>query len=783
MHKIFKLIFFLVSLLLSYSLSASGNKAQWISNEKCQSIPNTWLSFRKAFDVDKLPQRAIARIAVDSKYWLYINNQLVVFEGGLKRGPNPRDTYYDEVDLAPYLLKGKNVIGVLVWHFGKNGFSHNNSGKAGLFFECNTPFFFLISDKTWKSTINPAFQTVSGAEPNYRLSESNILFDARKDLGKWWASDYDDNGWATSMELGCEGDAPWNQLIKRPIPQWKNYGLQPYTQTEKKGDTLICILPYNAQVTPYLKINARKGQSIQILTDNNFHFQDFEAILRAGYITKEGEQSFECFGWMNGHKVYYIIPEGIEILDVKYRETGYDTEFSGSFTCSDPFFNKLWGKAARTLYITMRDNYMDCPDRERAQWAGDAVNESGEAFYVLSKSSTLLTKKWLYEMIGWQKQDGTLFAPAPAGNWSIELPGQVLATIGYYGLWNYYMYSGDLETIRQLYPAAQRYLDLWELKDNGTAKVRQTAWIWGDWGDNIDKPLLFNGWYYLALKGMQHMATTLNKKEDAQKYEQQMKAFKEAYNQVYWKGNHYRSESFTEIADDRGQALAVVSGLADADKYPAILRILTESQYASPYMEKYVFEAMMQMGYESEAQARHKKRHKEMVENPFYSTLCEGWRLHDVLEQKGGTLNHAWTGGGLTILAQYVCGVSPLKPGFELFEIKPQPGDIKHAQLKIPSVKGEITTEYSIKDDRMIIKANVPQGTEAVITVPIEDVRKVELNKKEIWSKGIFIPHQSYTPFKGNDLKRFISVKVPKGNYRMEVIISKTIGEIKIANK
>ena len=39
----------------------------------------------------------------------------------------------------------------------------------------------------------------------------------------------------------------------------------------------------------------------------------------------------------------------------------------------------MWEKSQRTLYITMRDTYMDCPDRERAQWWGDEVNESGEA--------------------------------------------------------------------------------------------------------------------------------------------------------------------------------------------------------------------------------------------------------------------------------------------------------------------------------------------------------------------------------------------------------------------
>ena len=91
-----------------------------------------------------------------------------------------------------------------------------------------------------------------------------------------------------------------------------------------------------------------------------------ERNVRAEYITREGEQEYESYGWMNGHEVYYIIPEGVKVLDVKYRETGYNTDLAGSFHCDDPFYDELWQRSARTLYITMRDNYMDCPDRERA---------------------------------------------------------------------------------------------------------------------------------------------------------------------------------------------------------------------------------------------------------------------------------------------------------------------------------------------------------------------------------------------------------------------------------
>ena len=32
-----------------------------------------------------------------------------------------------------------------------------------------------------------------------------------------------------------------------------------------------------------------------------------ERNVRAEYITREGEQEYESYGWMNGHEVYYII--------------------------------------------------------------------------------------------------------------------------------------------------------------------------------------------------------------------------------------------------------------------------------------------------------------------------------------------------------------------------------------------------------------------------------------------------------------------------------------------
>ena len=95
-------------------------KAQWIGTDVGTDTVNTWINFRKEIDIKTISDKPIiARIAVDTKYWLLINGKMVVFEGGLKRGPTPKDTYYDKVDITSYLKKGKNTFAVLVWYFGR----------------------------------------------------------------------------------------------------------------------------------------------------------------------------------------------------------------------------------------------------------------------------------------------------------------------------------------------------------------------------------------------------------------------------------------------------------------------------------------------------------------------------------------------------------------------------------------------------------------------------------------------------------------------------------------
>lgn len=692
-------------------------KAKWINTEQCQSATNTWLCYRKTVTFDDLPTNLTARIAADTKYWLWINNRLVVFEGGLKRGPTPRDTYYDEVEIAPYLQKGSNTIAILLWHFGKNGFSHINSGCAALLFDCQGKDIQILSDDTWECTPYYAYQNTEAPHPNYRLPESNIRFDARQEIKNWNTTTYKGH-FPSALPVANPGEPPFNRLIKRPIPLFKDYGLKSYvTVTQLPGnDTIYAQLPYNCQLTPYLKVEAPAGKTIHLLTDN--YRGGGPNNIRAEYITREGIQEYESLGWMNGNQMIYIIPKGVKVLDLKYRETGYDTEFAGHFECNDTFYTQLWKRSARTLYITMRDTYMDCPDRERAQWWGDEVNELGETFYALSPTAHQLALKGIYELINWQRKDGVLFAPVPSGNWYKELPLQMLASVGHYGFYTQYYYSGDSTFIPHIYERLNYYLSrVWKTDARSLVTERPGDWNWGDWGEHVDLGVLTNCWYYLALQAQKEFARILDKTSDVQIIEKRMRRIKENFDARFWTGTAYRSPGYKGATDDRAQAMAVLSGLAREEKYPALKKIFRKEYHASPYMEKYVLEALFRMNDASFALQRMKERYAKMLSYPQYTTLFEGWGV-GVDGFGGGTINHAWSGGPLTILSQYLCGIEPTSPGFKTFRIRPQMGTLKSATVTVPSRYGSIKAQITQQKKKITISTIIPSGTQAEIILP-----------------------------------------------------------------
>lgn len=250
----------------------------------------------------------------------------------------------------------------------------------------------------------------------------------------------------------------------------------------------------------------------------------------------------------------------------------------------------------------------------------------------------------------------------------------------------------------------------------------------GDWGDNRDLRLIYGGWHHLALDGAAKMADALGFQEDAKLYRKTMDQVKAGYNKC-WNGYAYRHPEYQNETDDRVQALAVIAGIADQTKYNRILDLFKTQKHARPYMEKYVMEALFVMGQGKYALERVQSRFAPMVNNSSYSTLFEGWDI-GTKGFGGGTVNHAWSGGALTVIAQYLCGIEPLTPGYELFKIEPDPASFKQAAITVPTVRGLIKSKFFIESEKSSLQISVPANTNAIVYLPAEWGTSFQINGK-----------------------------------------------------
>jgi len=730
-----------------------------------ESDKNTWMCFRKNFVVENIESENILKIEADTKYWLYINGEMIVREGGLNRESVPGSGYYDQADIGKYMNEGLNLICVLVWYWGVSGRNNVDSNQPGLSLECES--LKLISDGSFLAKKHVSYIESGEPKPSYLYGGHDICFKADESFEDWFLSDFDDSEWKNAIV--CENRF-WGAPVKRPIPLHKysntlkyknintvnkttNYDLENLSKelgyinseigyinsetgnnnTDLKIDNLKyekynmadkiyeCILPYACQLNPCLEVIGVGDEKITIFTDRynvnggpgdeNHSYRGH----KIEYITKKGKQSFESFNWVFGEKIYYIIPGSVNVLNLGYRESGYDCEISGVFKCDNEKINKLVEKCSRTLYICMRDNYMDCPDRERGQWIGDISNQIPQTFYSLSRSSDFLSEKAIMDFLNFRK-DKIIFGNVPGINYS-ELPSQSLNAISDAGLiMEYYRFSGKKEIIEKSYDAVRDYLLLWNIKNDGLIEGRSGDWAWFDHLKNPDEIILENAWYYLALKAAIKMAKICSRESDISEYENRAAGIEKGI-EKYWTGNCYKSIDFP---DDRANGMVLLSGICPENRVEKIIDFLKETFLATPYMEYYILEGMCRTGYCREALERMLKRYDGLIENDN-STL---WEDFNIL----GTKNHAWSGGPLSILYKYVAGIYPIEPGMKSFSILPNQTEINDIEAGMEIADGLLKVSIKHDEKRFLIFVKSPATLKFRIGAPFLNATNIYLN-------------------------------------------------------
>ena len=657
-------------------------EAQWIWGKDNQTADQK-LVIRKKFHMETLPKEAQAYIACDTKFWLWINGKMVLYEGGVFRESLPGCGYAEQVDIAGFLHKGENVIAALVWFYGNGGRNNTNSGEAGFIFSCKA--LGLYSGTDFQVCNHPAYVKTGAPHPAYLIGGDNIGFDANLDFGDFTAPDFEDSRLenATVYPNRVWGDSMISPLP--PIAVFEETSV-PFRLTETGA---AAKLPYAMTLSVCFKVEAQGNELIDVRTDrycinggpgdehNRYNGHRIE------YKTKKGINEFKCLMYLYGEEIRMTFPKSVKVLDISYIESGYNTKFVGSFQTENPIFNRLIEKSIRTLYVCMRNNFMDCPDRERGQWIGDASVQAPQVFYVFDDNGRILLKKAIEDFINLRKGD-VLVGNVPGENFT-ELPGQSLLAISEFGLLGeYYTYTGEQEVLALALKPAVNYLKLWTLDEQGLVVPRNGNWRWFDHLWNVDEAVLENCLYLAAAKYALKMAQILGRHEYDAFLQHRIETISASIEQHFWKKDHYASGSFV---DDRANAIAMLCGVCPKERYPAIRKVLLSVFNATPYMERFVLMALCEMGYVKDACNRMMSRYYNLATNEN-STLWEDFYIL-------GTKNHAWTGCPLEIAFRYILGLRT-KDNFKTYTLHPVPGIFEKIDATFPS--GGKTIEIHMTD-------------------------------------------------------------------------------------
>lgn len=674
--------------------------ANWIWTESCAE--DSYVAFRKTFTLEQAVPTATAFISAADKYVLWVNGELVVLDGSLKRGPTPYDSYYDTVELTN-LKQGENTIALLVAFNGRSGDGSivpvlvdeegDEYTQAGLIFELDAGGTTICSDSSWKAARHTGYKNrvTAGADyPGYSqssmLAERNVYFDARDDLGDFMAEGYNDSEWEDATPVSKAGDLPFGDLYSAMIQPIRFQDIVDFSNSASyvgtpltQDTTLVLDLPGNIQFTPYFELEAPAGKKLTFYTDTYTDKQELPNF-KDTYVTAEGTQRYENYPWRSGSKLIIEAEAGVTFTRLGYRASGFNGEQVGSFTSSDPGLDQLWQESLNTLAICMRDTYMDCPERERGPYMGDASNEIDAALYSYDQGGLDLTKKAILACVAWTRTDGAIPSRAPSVK-PQEIPNQSLIFMT--SVYHYWLHSGDRETAEAYCNAFLNYLRLVEM-ENGLPVYRDGSWTWDDWGDRIDTQLLQTGIYYYALNVTKSLADDLGITEGTEFLAERMDSMRENWRAVYYTEEGFKSPD-SKYVDDRANAMLALSGLAGEKDWPLITDVIMSTYQASPFIEKYVLEALCVMGRIDLALQRMRDRYAPML-NDEYDTLWE------TFDGETGTVNHGWTAAPLYILSKYAAGIRPTQAGFEAYEIAPG-NELDSFHCTVWTPKGEITAE------------------------------------------------------------------------------------------
>ena len=649
------------------------------------------------------------------------------------------------------LRSGENAIGVML---GNGFFNIPNERytkfvgsygapkmimKLAIDFEDGTQQV-IVSDESWRADRSPiTFSSIYGGED----------YDANLVQQGWNEPGFDDAQWK-SVVIG-RFDAP---LVSQRIPPLKvKQKIPTFRKYRNKRGNYLYDLGQNASGIVRLTLRADGKHTVRMYPAE-LQAADSTANQRSSgtpYIlsyTTQGTGAPES--WQPQFTYYgfrYVEvegavpagepnPEGLpEIVELCGLHTTNSSEPIGTFTCSNPLFNRIYTLIDWAIRSNFSSVFTDCPHREKLGWLEQShlVGPSIHFGYDMSRAFP----KIVNDMAVAQHDNGMVPTIAPqytvfSGGF-LDTPewGSAYIIIP----WYIYQWYGDKRPIEENYDKMAQYVDYLSSKANGHI----VAYGLGDWcdlgpGEPSFAQLTSNGLsatavYYQDIQIMIQVAELLGKNEDVEKYKELAAAVKKAFNETFFNKETRKYDRNSQAAN----AMALHVGLVEPENEEIVLQNLIDdirsrgnALTAGDVGYRYVVQTLLDHGA-SDVLFDMNSRY----DVPGYGyqlamgepALAESWQSRENLSHNHCMLGHlySWFFAGLGGISQTAGSAA-----YEEIVIDPQVvGDINSARTSFVSPRGLIRSEWKDTPERFELTVEIPTTSDALVVLPTETADRI----------------------------------------------------------
>ena len=453
----------------------------------------------------------------------------------------------------------------------------------------------------------------------------------------------------------------------------------------------------------------------------------------------------DSFGVISPFRYCEIENLKVPVSDVIIRQKVYNYRFndsSSAFTCSDTVLNQVWDMCKYTIKATSFAGLYIDGDRERIPYEADA--------YINQLSHYCVDNEYLMA-----RNTNEYFIKNPT--WPTEWILHMVLLF-----YNDYLYTGNIESISTYYDALKRKTLIDIEREDGlisvkspllTKEVLKSISSKENIRDIVDWPVnerdgyemtdintVVNSFHYINLKLMAEIAGYLGKQTDSLYFSQKSILVKNTINEKFFdkaKGIYIDGENSTH-SSLHANMFPLVFGLVPNEYLKTVVEFVKSKGMAcSVYGAQYLLEALYQQGEADDALRLMTSTSDRSWWNMIKigSTMAlEAW---DMKYKPNSDWNHAWGTAPANIVTRYMWGITPAEPGFTKVKIKPQLSHLSFSKIKVPTIKGTITAEYKVIDDKhRLFLIELPKDMKGEFILVQGENSILFVNNKKIYSKN-----------------------------------------------